>query len=65
MLEGMEGLKRLVAQVGADRLLFGSHAPFFYPEAAVLKLKESALSPDHGEAIRRGNARRVLPGARS
>jgi predicted TIM-barrel fold metal-dependent hydrolase len=61
----MEGLERLVAQVGWDRLLFGSHAPFFYPEAAALKLKESALSPERAEAIRRGNARRVLPGGRS
>jgi predicted TIM-barrel fold metal-dependent hydrolase len=63
MLEGMEGLKRLIAQVGADRLLFGSHAPFFYPEAAELKLRESALAPEHAEAIRRGNARRVLSGS--
>jgi len=63
MLEGMEGLKPLIDQVGVDRILFGSHAPFFYPEAAVLKLKESALSPEHAEAIRRGNARRVLPGS--
>lgn len=61
MLEGMEGLKRLVAQVGPDRLLFGSHAPYFYPEAADLKLKESPLSTEHAEAIRRGNARRILP----
>ena len=61
MLEGMEGLKRLVAQIGPDRLLFGSHAPFFYPEAAELKFKESALAPEYAEAIKRGNARRVLP----
>jgi predicted TIM-barrel fold metal-dependent hydrolase len=63
MLEAMEGLKRLVAQVGHDRLLFGSHAPFFYPEATELKFKESALAPEHAEAIRQGNARRVLPTA--
>jgi predicted TIM-barrel fold metal-dependent hydrolase len=63
MLEGMEGLKRLVAQIGPDRLLFGSHAPYFYPEANVLKLKESALSPEQAEAIQQGNARRILPSA--
>jgi predicted TIM-barrel fold metal-dependent hydrolase len=59
MLEGLAGLERLIAQVGPDRLLFGSHAPFFYAESAHLKLKESALTPEQAEAIRQGNARRV------
>lgn len=63
MLEGMEGLKRLIAQIGPDRILFGSHAPFFYPEATALKLKESPLSPQDAEAIRQENARRILPAA--
>jgi predicted TIM-barrel fold metal-dependent hydrolase len=59
MLEGAAGLERLIAQVGSDRLLFGSHAPLFYAEAAHLKLKESALTPEQAEAIREGNARRL------
>ncbi|MFI5454191.1 MAG: amidohydrolase family protein [Isosphaerales bacterium] len=59
MLEGAAGLARLVAQVGPDRLLFGSHAPFYYAEAAHLKLKESVLTPEQAEAIRQGNARRL------
>ncbi|WP_165243808.1 amidohydrolase family protein [Paludisphaera soli] len=61
MLEGLEGIKRLVAQVGIDRLLLGSHAPFYVPEAAHLQLKESALSAAQAEALTRGNARRILP----
>ncbi len=61
MLEGLEGVKRLVAQVGFDRLLLGSHAPFFVPEAAHLQLRESALPAAQAEAIARGNARRILP----
>jgi len=60
MLEGMEALGRLVDQLGSDRILFGSHAPFFAPEAAKLKLKESPLSPENAEAIQRGNAHRLL-----
>jgi uncharacterized protein len=59
MLEGAAGLERLVAQIGPDRLLFGSHAPLFYADAAHLKLKESVLTPDQAEAIRQGTARRL------
>jgi predicted TIM-barrel fold metal-dependent hydrolase len=64
MLESVAGLERLVAQVGADRLLFGSHAPFFYAEAAHLKLKESVLKTEQLDAICRANARTVSEGAR-
>jgi uncharacterized protein len=60
MLEGAAGLERLVTQVGAERILFGSHAPFFYAEAAHLKLKESVLSIEQSKAIREGNARQLL-----
>ncbi len=58
-LEGAAGLERLVAQIGHDRILFGSHAPFFYAEAAHLKLKESVLAPQQAEALGQGNARRL------
>jgi predicted TIM-barrel fold metal-dependent hydrolase len=59
MLEGMAALERLIALVGSDHVLFGSHAPLFYAEATHLRLKESALTPEQAEAIRQGNARRV------
>jgi uncharacterized protein len=59
MLEGAAGLERLIAQVGSDHLVFGSHAPLFYADAAHLKLKESVLTPEQAEAIRQGNARRL------
>lgn len=59
MLEGAAGLERLIALVGPDRLLFGSHAPLFYAEAAHLKLKELVLTPEQSEAVRQGNARRL------
>jgi predicted TIM-barrel fold metal-dependent hydrolase len=60
MLEGASGIARLLERVPHSRLLFGSHAPFFYFEAAILKLKESPITVEQLEAIGAGNARRVL-----
>lgn len=60
MLEGMGALGRLVNQFGAERFVFGSHAPFFVPEAAKLKFEESPLSAENAQAIQRGNAQRLL-----
>ena len=59
-VEGVGGVANLLKQVPTDRVVFGSHAPFFYLESAVLKLKESDLSDAQAKAIRAGNARRLL-----
>lgn len=59
MLEGVSGVANLLKQLPADRLLFGSHAPLFYFESAVLKLKESVLTPEQDRAVRSGNALRL------
>ena len=59
-LEGVGGVANLLKQVPADRVVFGSHAPFFYLESAVLKLKESDLSESQATSIKAGNARRLL-----
>jgi predicted TIM-barrel fold metal-dependent hydrolase len=59
MLEGVGGIARWLSELPVDRILFGSHAPLFYFEAAFLKLKESALSPNDLQAIRYGNAARL------
>jgi len=59
-VEGVGGVAKLIEQVSNRRVLFGSHAPFFYFESAQLKLKESALNPEDGRAVCEVNARRWL-----
>lgn len=63
MLEGAGGVKSLLEQAPLQRVLFGSHAPLFYFESALLKLQESALSEEELQAIRGANARRLLAAA--
>ena len=60
-LEGIGGMSRLMKAVPTDRILFGSHAPFFLWESADLKLKESALPEPMIHQICQTNANRLLP----
>ena len=60
MLEGIGGISNLLSRVPVDRILFGSHFPFFILEAAVLKLRESKLFPAQVKSITHENAERLL-----
>src|SRR5262249_1753346 len=60
MVEGVEGVARLVERVPVERVVFGSYFPFFVFEAALLKMKESGLPEDQQKAVFEGNARRML-----
>jgi hypothetical protein len=60
MLEGIGGVGKFIEQVPYQRVLFGSHFPFFYFESAALKLKESELGETIRSAIFEGNAQKVL-----
>jgi len=42
-LEGTDGVPRLVQSLPPGRVLFGSHAPFLIPEAALIRVHESGL----------------------
>ena len=64
-LEGLAGLERPVRMIPAERILYGSHAPFFTPEAAKLKLQESELPVPIIEQIEHGNAAKLLANAGS
>ena len=60
MLEGPGCIERLLKKIPLCRLCFGSYAPMFYFESAMLKLKESELSDKQSAAIRWNNAQRLL-----
>ena len=58
-VEGVGGVENLIQQISANRVVFGSHAPFFYIESALLKLKEASLDRDGERAVGWDTARRV------
>jgi hypothetical protein len=60
MLEGATGLTRLMQAIPVERILFGSHFPFFNWEAAHLKLLESPIGEAGRGRISRANARAML-----
>lgn len=67
MLEGVAGVEKLLREtkLPLERVLFGSHLPLYNLESAVLKLRESELSPEQIAAITSGNARRILAASSS
>lgn len=66
--EGNGGVGRLLegknpsyrGAIPVDRLLFGSHAPFFPCESALMKLFESPLSLEQLTVLMRDNAHRLM-----
>jgi len=61
-LEGLAGLERQLQSLPAERILFGSHSPFFVFESAEFKLKESALPAPIIAQIDHENAASLLAG---
>ena len=53
-----DGLAALVGRFGAGRLVFGSQAPFLYPEAALALALAGGLSEADSQAVLRGNWQR-------
>lgn len=56
--EREDTLKNLTASVPCERLVFGSHTPFFYTRAAVRKLLAAGIDGETRQLIACGNARR-------
>ena len=59
-VEGIGALAKMLQRFGQECLLFGSHFPLFYPESALLKLRESALKEEELQALQHANARALL-----
>ena len=59
-LEFGAGVGKILAEIDPDSLLFGSGAPFYYFESALLKLKESPLSGAQLAAVSAESARAFL-----
>jgi predicted TIM-barrel fold metal-dependent hydrolase len=60
-IEGLAGIERILKTIPANRLLFGTHAPLFYYDAALLKLQESQLTDEQRDAIKFKNAQTSIP----
>jgi uncharacterized protein len=67
-LEGVAAVRRMLdgrhwyfgGQVALERLLFGSHAPYFPIEATLIRMFESPLSLPQMQAIMETNAKRLI-----
>jgi predicted TIM-barrel fold metal-dependent hydrolase len=58
--EQVGSIEHMLGEISADRILFGSHSPFFYFEAARLKMEESELTDTQRVDLLRRNAERLL-----
>ena len=47
-VDGTDGIPQLIARLPTGRVLFGSHAPFLIPEAALIRVHESDILDEAG-----------------
>ncbi|MFC4113659.1 amidohydrolase family protein [Nonomuraea zeae] len=60
LLNSPDALELAAAELGADRLLYGSRTPHYEPLVPLLRLATGGLKPAEVEAVAGGNARRLL-----
>lgn len=58
--ESMNTMPRLTEGVAVDRLLFSTHTPFFYPEAAIGKVEHWPVSAEQRQQVYRGTLTQLL-----
>lgn len=60
-VEGTEGVAQLIRSVPPGRVVFGTHAPFFITESALIKVYESGVTADECRALLEQNPRQLVP----
>lgn len=60
LLNSPDALETVAAEIGAERLLYGSRTPHYEPIVPLLRLATSGLKADEVAAVSGGNARRLL-----
>ena len=60
MAEGVGVITRWIEQLGLERIVFGSHYPFFYLESALLKMQEAGLDESQKKAIFADHAKALV-----
>ena len=60
MVFSSEGLRHLVAEMGASQIVYGSDQPFAWPDTMDLVVEADFLSDAEKEAILGGNLHRLL-----
>jgi len=59
-VEATDGIAQLMRSVGPNRVLFGTHAPFFIYESALIRVYESQLTDAEIGALVEHNAKRLI-----
>ena len=59
-IEYVSTLEHLLKGVPYSRVVLGTHAPLYYPQAGVAKIEDAPLPAGQLDAIRDNNARALL-----
>ncbi|HUG69198.1 MAG TPA: amidohydrolase family protein [Pirellulaceae bacterium] len=62
-VEGTDGIKSLMQKIPRGRVMFGTHAPFLIPEAALIRTYESDLGEEELQSLMWTNARQLRKAA--
>lgn len=58
--ETLNTMDTVIKKIGWQQMVFGSHTPFFYTEAALRKLRDCSAEKNIVDCIAFGNAKRIL-----